>query len=122
MQNLILFLSSILFLSLTTFAANDASIIGNWKAPDLENSTIQVYKSNDGYFYGKIIESDKPEWVDEVILKKVKYFPEDEVWKGKIYSLKRKMSIDVTINLETENKLKLVGKKLFMTKTFYWTR
>ncbi len=97
-------------------------IIGNWKATEMENSTINVYKADDGHIYGKIIESNRKDWVGELILKKVKYYSDDKVWKGEVYSLERKMSIDVTLNLENQNKLKIVGKKFLMTKTFYWIR
>ena len=104
------------------FTTNDPSILGTWKAADLENSIIEVYEDKDGFLYGKIIESDKKEWINEVILKKVKYAPKDKVWMGEIYSLKRKMTVKVTISLESNKKLKLIGKKFFMTKTFYWEK
>ena len=115
-------IGSILILFLTAFTLNEGAILGNWKAPDLENSTIKVYKSSNGYFYGKIIDSDKKEWINEIILKKAKFDPKTKSWKGQIYSLARDITIDVTLSLESTQKLKLVGKKYFFTKTFYWSR
>lgn len=108
---------------LTAFSiVPDDEILGEWLATDLENATIQVYKAQDGYIYGKIIACDKKEWIGEIILKKVKYFEAKNRWKGEVYSLKRKMSIDVTITVPTDKKLKLVGSKWLMTKTFYWSQ
>jgi len=104
------------------FTTLEKDIIGNWKAVEMENSTIKVYKAKDGNIYGKIIESNRKDWIGEIILKKVKYIADDKEWKGELYSLQRKMSVDVTITLLSQNKLKLVGKKFFMTKTFYWER
>lgn len=113
--------SSLSFLTAFSTVPDD-KIMGEWLAPDLENATIQVYKAQDGYTYGKIKACDKKEWVGEIILKKVKYFEAKNHWKGEVYSLKRKMSINVTITVPEDDKLKLVGSKWLMTKTFYWAK
>lgn len=116
-------LISILYLFNPNYVQTDKySIIGEWKAPDMENSTIKVYKATDGFIYGKIIASDEAEWIEEIILKKVKYDVESKSWRGKIYSLKRNMTIAAELTLENSKKLKLVGTKFFMTKTFYWNK
>lgn len=99
-----------------------ASILGIWKAAALENSTIEVYRAEDGYLYGKIIESDEEDWIGEVILKKVTYDADDQLWKGEIYSLRMFFSVEAELSMESEQRLKLVGSKWGMTKTFYWER
>jgi len=102
--------------------SSQSSILGTWKAAELENSTIEVYEGKDGYIYGKIIESDQKDWIDEVILKKVKYDATKKTWEGIVYSLRMYFNVDVVMSLESEKKLKIVGTKWYMSKTFYWTR
>ncbi|MEM9930979.1 MAG: hypothetical protein AAF840_14250, partial [Bacteroidota bacterium] len=104
------------------FAFSQDNITGIWKASEMENSTIQVYQADDGLIYGKIIDSDKKEWIGEVILKKVVYDTSEQKWKGEIKSLQRNMTINATLSLQPDGQLKLVGKKYFMSKTFYWER
>lgn len=123
-------MTRVLFITITTlvitmsmaFTTQEKDILGNWKAVEMQNSTIKVYKAKDGNIYGKIIASNRKDWIGEIILKQVKYIADDEAWKGEVYNLERKMSVDVTITLLSQNKLKLVGTKFFMTKTFYWER
>ncbi|MEO1450099.1 MAG: hypothetical protein AAFV07_11260 [Bacteroidota bacterium] len=114
--------TAVLMLSIAFTPGTQASIVGIWEAPDLENSTIQVYQATDGFFYGKIIESDREDWIGEIILKETAYDPANQAWRGEIYSLRRFFTVDAVLTLESTNKLKLVGTKFFMSKTFYWNR
>ena len=99
---------------------NSNTIIGVWKATDLNNSIIELYKGKDGLLFGKIIDSDEKAWIDKVIFTNGKYDSKEDHWQGNLYSLKRKVTIGATLSLASKNKLKVVGKKFFMTKTFYW--
>lgn len=101
---------------------SEDSILGIWNAPDLENMRIEIYKAEDGYIYGKIIESEEESWIDKIILKQVTYDPAQKSWKGQIYSLKVLMTVDVVLTLEDQHTLKLVGSRFWMTKTFFWKR
>ncbi|MEL7531519.1 MAG: hypothetical protein AAFN10_09440 [Bacteroidota bacterium] len=102
--------------------SKQGSILGTWQAPDLANSTIEVYEAQDGYIYGKITASDEADWIDEIILKKVKYDADENAWKGVVYSLRMYFNVDVVLTLESDQKLKLVGTRWYMSKTFYWMR
>lgn len=113
---------AVLLFSSAFAPTTQASIVGIWEAPDLENSTIQVYQDTDGLFYGKIIESDRQDWIGEVILKETTYDADEKAWKGEIYSLRRFFTVDAVLTLESTDKLKLVGSRFFLSKTFYWTR
>ncbi|MEL6844002.1 MAG: hypothetical protein AAFP02_12400, partial [Bacteroidota bacterium] len=62
------------------------------------------------------------DWIGEVILKKAKYDPDQKAWVGIIYSLRMYFTVDAVLSLESDNRLKLVGTRWYMTKTFYWTR
>lgn len=121
-QIIITLVISITLWGLSASTIKEDSITGIWKAPDLGNSTIEVYRAKDNYIYGKILDSDESSWVGKIILRKVQYNAGEKVWEGEVYSLKRYMSIDVVISLESSTKLKLVGTKFFMTKTFYWNK
>jgi len=122
MTKVVLFSTAILLYLISYYPSDENKIVGTWEAKELENSLIQVYRAEDGLFYGKIIKSDREDWVNEIILKETKYSIRDKTWSGLVYSLERKMHINVTINMESSTKLKLVGKKFFMTKTFYWLK
>jgi hypothetical protein len=34
-------------------------ILGNWKVDEMENSTINAFMGEDGFIYGKIVDSDQ---------------------------------------------------------------
>ena len=108
--------------SLYSYVDKEHSIIGKWYAEEIEKSTIEIEQKEDGNFYGEIVASEKKEWIGKMVLDNLKYDSKTNTWKGEIYSLKRNMTIDVTLSLESEMRLKLVGNKLFMTKTFYWKK
>jgi hypothetical protein len=57
-----------------------------------------------------------------MVLKGVSYDTDVQVWRGEVCSLKRKLTIDVNISLESAIRIKLVGRKLLMSKTFYWDK
>jgi len=116
------FMLMFFFLLFTFTTTAQDQIIGNWFSKEMKNATIQVYQADDGFIYGKLIDCDKEEWIGETILKKVTYDESKQAWTGEIYSLERKMTINATFTMASEEKLKLVGKKFFMTKTFYWKK
>ncbi len=95
---------------------------GEWLASDFDNSTIKIYKAKNGFWYGKILTSDNPEFVDKLILKKATYDTKKAALVGTIYHPELLVSIHATLTKEKEKKLKLVGTRFLMTKTFYWTR
>lgn len=114
-------ISMVLFLLIPAFAFSQDNIEGKWQAKDLDNSVIKVYKEANLY-YGKIVESEQADYIGQIVLKKFIYDQSKDTWKGTIYSPKRKMEITGTITLETPDKIKLIGRKYFVKKTFYWNR
>ena len=116
--NILLVLISILF---TTHTYGQDQVVGDWYAEQLDNSTIQIYKESEAY-YGKIIRSDVATYVGKTVLTNIKYNAEADTWTGIIQSPKRNIDIDGTISFEPDGKLKIVGRKFFLTKTFYWVR
>ena len=107
-------------LSASLSAQSDA-IEGKWFAEEMDNSTIVISEKKEAFF-GKVIESDNAEHLEKNILKNFVYDPAENHWKGKIFSPKKNMIIQATITMIDRSKLKIVGKKLFFTKTMYFTR
>ena len=100
----------------------EATILGTWFAPDLDRSTIRVYRARNGLIYGKIIESANEDWVGEIVLKEVRYDSQAETWKGEVYSLTMYFTVDVELTLLDADRLQVVGTRFLMSKTFYWER
>jgi len=121
----VLFLS--FFINHTMLHANgvkdqEGKLIGKWYAEDLEQSVISIVKKSDGTLEGTIVESADSKFIGKRVLYDLKYEGDDQAFKGRLYSPKRNMEIDCTITFESSEKLKIVGKKLFMTRTFYWDK
>ncbi|MEL6674573.1 MAG: hypothetical protein AAFR61_20350 [Bacteroidota bacterium] len=117
-----LFMLTLINLGIAPAAMSQDSILGTWQAPEMENMTIQVYEAQDGYIYGKITAADEPDWVDKIILKKASFDEKQTAWVGEIYSLRAGMNVDVVMTLEEAEKLKIVGSRFGMSRTFYWVR
>jgi len=96
--------------------------LGKWHAPDNNNSTIVISQSDDGLISGKIITSDKPETIDHLLLQNGEYDPKKNLIKATLHKPDSSSKINSTIYLEADNKLKVVGKKMFIKKTFYWNK
>jgi len=98
------------------------SIAGVWYAEELEQSMIEVVKKSDGDYEGVIQSSSEEKYVGHKVIYDFKYDPKENHYTGTISSASRNMKLDGTIILEKDGRLKLTGKKLFMTRTFYWER
>ena len=112
--------------ALLTFKAaaqtGNESITGTWYAEELDQSVIEVVTLEDGSYEGVIKSSSKADYVSHKVLYDFEYDVEKNHFAGTISSAARNMELDGTIVLEEDGRLKLVGKKFFMTKTFYWVR
>ena len=101
---------------------NQDSITGRWWAEEMDQSVIEVAKLEDGSYEGVILSSSKEEFVGYKVIYDFNYDPNEKNYKGTISSAARKMELDGNIVLEEDGRLKITGKKLFMTRTFYWER
>ena len=95
---------------------------GIWLTKDFENSTIKIYKAKNGFWYGKVLTSNNPKFLNKLILKEAIYDDKAAALIGVMYHPEMSISIDATLTKETNNQLKLVGKRFLITKTFYWTK
>lgn len=116
-----IYVGCFLFLFSFQLSAQSDAIEGKWFAEELDNATIRIEARNGAYF-GEIVRSDVADHVGVEVLKNLQFDPEQANWIGTVYSPKRKMNINATVTLESPDKLKIVGKKFVLTKTFYFTK
>lgn len=102
--------------------AQENSIVGKWYAEDLEESFIEVQKNEKGYYEGIIKESSRDDYIGQKVIYDCLYDEENKRYKGKIYAISRNMNLDGVFELSKPDELKVTGKKLFISKTFYWKR
>lgn len=100
---------------------NENTLEGVWFAKELQNSSIEITKNNKNIWVGKIIESDNKSIINKIIFNNLKSDNEGK-WIGKLTNPIKEIEVDAKLNLVNPNKLKIVGKKFFFTKTFYWFR
>ncbi len=92
------------------------NLTGYWYCEDLSKSTIAIYHKNDEWF-GTIIKSEDRSKIGKTPLLKFKYNHEKKEYIGIIQSSSG-IQMDGTIILVNHNTIKLIGKKLFISKTF----
>ncbi|MCU0322956.1 MAG: hypothetical protein MUE72_11095 [Chitinophagaceae bacterium] len=108
-------------LQLTAQTATD--IIGKWKGEDKQNNHIEILLGNDGLYYGKLIYEDgKKENLYKQTMRNLIYDVTSKMYKGIMSPPDKDIELNVTISFVDKNKLKLVAKKLFITKTIYFLR
>jgi len=121
MIRLILCLSIYLQQPSLLFAQTKANLEGDWLLEDLDNSIVNFYIGNDDFWYGKILKSDKPIYVHQVIYKG-KYILKNSHLEGIFTTPKSKMNISAKIYLDNTQQMRFVGKKYFITKTYIGKR
>jgi hypothetical protein len=104
-------------------AQTATTIVGKWKDEKDANKQIEIYQDKDGLYYGKnFSQKDTKENKVKPMLKKCKYEASTQTFIGTMNPPDVNMDINVTISFLSMDKLKLVAKKLFMTKTIYFIR
>jgi uncharacterized protein (DUF2147 family) len=110
--------------SQVSYAQNAHAILGKWKNLDEGKAMqLEIYLAQDDKYYGKIInDNNQPSKNGTIALKALQYDAAMGSYKGTMQPPDSKMEINITATLLGNNKLKMVGKKLFMSKTFYLQR
>ncbi len=98
----------------------ESKISGTWYCEEMNMSKISLYKKADGYWYAKITASDAKENIGKTIIERAQYNAKDNALYGTLVRPGNGMQVNATITLESNNKIKIVGKKWMITKTFYW--
>lgn len=107
-----------------TAAAQDItseSIVGKWKDPD-EGAVVQM-ENKGGYCEGAIVEdAQHPDGVSTKIFKNLVYDSEKGIWKGQVYSVKKKKDYDVEIKMTDDASFTMKVKAGIVSKTIVWSR
>jgi hypothetical protein len=99
------------------------TIIGKWKGEDRPNNHTEFFIANDGLYYGKLIfEGIEKKNLGKIMMKKLLYNSTTKEFKGTMSPPDANIELNVTISFVRNDKLKVVAKKLLMTKTIYLLR
>ena len=112
-----------LFISLSVSAQNEIDILGKWKAEDNVNVEAEIYFSDDGAYYGKVIKDKNIKVTNgKIFLKKFVFNKKTNSFKGKMSPHDRDTELNGTITFISEDKLKVVASKFLFSKTIYFLR
>ncbi|WP_445908722.1 hypothetical protein [Yeosuana sp.] len=114
---------SLLLFTIVSFSQSSANDFkGDWFTSEMDNMTITIFLATDGFWYGKIIKSDEKENIGHLLLYKMKFDQEKNTLVGVLKRPDNGMKVNATVSLDGAKKLKVVGKKLLITKTVNWTK
>jgi hypothetical protein len=112
-----------LVIGFASIAQNPDKMLGKWKFEEDAKSVVEIYLAKDGMYYGKIITAgDEKMKVGHLLFQKCKYEESSASLKGIIRPTETAKEMNVTINLESNGKLKAVAKKFFMSKTLFFSK
>lgn len=98
--------------------SNGQPIEGNWYAEDLSKSTILIYRDQSGAYFGRIIKSADDKLVNKVPLVAFTFHSDKNLFIGRIKPATRNFELDGELSMIDENTIRLVGRMLFISKTF----
>nr|MBI1229539.1 hypothetical protein [Cytophagales bacterium] len=98
--------------------SNGQPIEGNWYAEDLSKSTILIYRDQSGAYFGRIIKSADDKLVNKVPLVAFTFHSDKNLFIGTIKPATRNFELDGELSMIDENTIRLVGRMLFISKTF----
>jgi hypothetical protein len=112
-----------LLVMLAARAQSASVIIGQWQDQKEPDRQMEFYLDKDGLYYAKIINSKKKEMMNgQVLLKKLKYDQISKTFKGTMSPPDANLELNATVTIVTNDKLKIVAKKLVMSKTIQLIR
>jgi uncharacterized protein (DUF2147 family) len=100
------------------------TIVGKWKAEEDDKALqMEIYLAKDGRYYGKVINDNGQDSKNgKLVLKELKYNEQGKTYKGYMKVPDGNMELNVTLTLMSNDRLRMTGKKLIMSKTFYLLR
>jgi len=84
----------------------------------MDNTSIKIYQSEDGYWYGEIIDSDKKENIGYLMLRYLSYSEKHNKLTGEIQKPDKKFKANATLALTSSNELRITAKKFLMSRSF----
>jgi hypothetical protein len=115
--------TAVLLCMLAVRAQTASAIIGQWKDEKETDRHMEFYLDKDGLYYAKTINSKKKEMINgQVLIKKLKYDEISMTFKGTMSPPDANLELNATVTIVTNDKLKIVAKKLVMSKTIHLIR
>lgn len=103
---------------LAVHAQSASAILGQWQDEKEPDRQMEFYLDKDGLYYAKIINSKKKEMTNgRVLVKKLKYDEVTKTFKGTMTPPDADLELSATVTMVSNNNLKIVAKKLVMSKT-----
>jgi hypothetical protein len=102
--------------------SKEHDIAGNWYSEEADKTTMEIFKSKDGLWYSTVLTSDDKRGIGKNALKKLAYNPTENYYKGDLYAAGKNSNLSAVVSLQPDGKLKVLGKKLIISKTVYWSR
>ncbi|MBV6647223.1 MAG: DUF2147 domain-containing protein [Cyclobacteriaceae bacterium] len=115
-----IFSALMLFTSINHPEAPD--IKGLWFCAEMRNSKILIYEITNGSLEAKITESDDPDYLGKIFVRKCHYVHEEKLWVSEITNLNNGIKVEAKLSLQEVNTLKVTGTKFFISKTYYWKK
>jgi hypothetical protein len=108
----------------TGFTQTANQITGVWEADDKSKPLqVEIYLARDGNYYGKVVNDiSAPSKNGNLVIESLVYSETSKTYKGTLQPTESRMTLNATVTMEGINRLKMVAKKLLMSKTIYLTR
>lgn len=115
----VIIILTLMFFSFEGIAQSpEQKLLGNWYAEGLSKSTIHIYRDESGVIFGKIIKSEDPDKIGKIPINNFKYDQNKGMFIGRIKPVNKSFELDGEITLVNDTTIKMVGSKLFLTRTF----
>lgn len=112
-----------LLVMLAVRAQSASAIIGQWQDEKEPDRQMEFYLDKDGLYYAKTINSKRKEMINgQVLVKKLKFDEVSKTFKGTMSPPDANLELNATMTIVTNDKLKIVAKKLVMSKTIQLIR
>lgn len=101
--------------------SNPKTLIGKWKSENGPKLSVEFYLEKDGTYYGKISDpTDK--YYGKMVFKKMVYDQKENCFSGTLTPADKDITLNTTVSIESNNKLKVVAKKLLITRVIYFSK
>jgi hypothetical protein len=119
-------LGALLGIFVFSFAAftQPGAITGNWRVEEKSKGVqMEIYLAKDGNYYSKIInDTSKASKNGILVLQKLIYDEKKQQYTGTIKPPEAGLALNATVTMENANRIKIVAKKMLMSKILYLVR
>jgi hypothetical protein len=103
------------------WAQEAQQILGRWQDAEDQSKKIEIYLAKDGLYYGKI-EAPQSKDHGKIVFGQFRFDAQKHYFMGKVFPPEKDISLSAEAFFETDTRLKIVAKKLFLSKTIYFIK